>query len=257
MSRHIKILISAAWLSALLTVITVADLWSQEEQVKPLGGAVVDPGFGLGANFPAGDLSARYGGNLNFSVSPSFITAKNWILQGDFIYLFGNYVKEDVLAPLRNSSGLIPGDDGQVADVFLRERGLYIGLGGGRLFPLRSGSKSGIKAVISGGILQHGIRFVDERNSIPQLRAGRSKGYDRLTRGFALKETLGYKLMTRNGRMNFELNFDFIQGFTSEVRAFNFDTGLPTNKSRLDLLFGIRLVWNLPFYLGSEEVVYY
>ena len=63
--------------------------------------------------------------------------------------------------------------------------------------------------------------------------------------------------MTRNGRMNFELNFDFIQGFTSEVRAYNFDTGLPTIKSRVDLLFGIRLVWNLPFYLGSEEVVYY
>lgn len=232
-------------------------LTAQEEPLKPVGGAVIDPGFGLGANVPAGDLSARYGSNLNFSVSPSLITDKNWILQGDFIYLFGNQVKEDVLAPLRNTSGYIPGDDSQLADVILRQRGLYIGAGAGKLFPLRSQNRSGIKALVSGGILQHGIRFVDERNSVAQLRVGRSKGYDRLTRGFALKETIGYKLMTRNGRMNFELNFDFIQGFTSEVRAYNFDTGLPTIKSRVDLLFGIRLVWNLPFYLGSEEVVYY
>lgn len=232
-------------------------VYGQEEPVKPVGGAVIDPGFGLGAFVPSGDLSARYGPSLNFSISPSVITDKNWIFQGDFIYLFGNQVKEDVLAPLRNSSGYIPGDDGKLADVILRNRGLYIGLGAGKLFSLRAGNKSGIKAILSGGILQHNIRFVDERNSVPQLRIGRSKGYDRLTRGFALKETIGYKLMTRNGRMNFELNFDFIQGFTSEVRAYNFDTGLPGIKSRLDLLFGVRLVWNLPFYLGSEEEVFY
>lgn len=99
----------------------------------------------------------------------------------------------------------------------------------------------------SGGILQHNIRFTDERNSVAQIRAGRSVGYDRLTRGFGLRQSIGYKHMSRDKRVNFEVLFDFIQGFTSEIRAVNFDTGLATISSRTDLLFGFRMKWNLPF----------
>ena len=50
---------------------------------------------------------------------------------------------------------------------------------------------------------------------------------------------------------------DFIQGFTSEVRAYNFDTGQPTIASRLDLLVGARFVWNLAFYRNNTEATIY
>jgi hypothetical protein len=194
---------------------------------------------------------------MNFTLSGDFISRNNWVVNGGLIYLFGDQVKEDVLAPFRTSTGVVLGDDNQIADIFLRQRGFYMGIGGGRLFQLRETSRSGILVNLQGGILQHNIRFTDERVSVAQVRAGRHVGYDRLTRGFCLKQTVAYKHLSADRLLNFEVALDCMQGFTSEVRAYNFDTGLPTISSRLDILIGLRLIWNLPFYRGQESVIYY
>ena len=87
-----------------------------------------------------------------------------------------------------------------------------MGLGVGRLFPLIKDSRSGIKLLVSGGLLQHQIHFVDERNSVGQIRAGRKVGYDRLTRGFLSKETIAYKHLSNDRRLNFEFCFGFYSG---------------------------------------------
>lgn len=225
---------------------------------KPMDGAIFDFGLGLGANLPLGDMKERFGSNLGFSVGSNYILPSNWLFNGEFIYYYSDDVKEDVLAPFRTSTGLVLGDDDQIADVFLRQRGFYLGAGVGKLFPLKPSSRSGIKFLLSGGVLQHQIIFVDDRNAVPMLRVGRHKGYDRLTRGFALKETVTYKHISRDRRINFDVGFDFVQGFTSEVRAYNFDTGLPTIQDRLDLIIGARFVWYLAFYRGgnNEEIFY-
>lgn len=161
------------------------------------------------------------------------------------------------MAPLRTANGTVLGDDNQIADIFLRQRGMFLGIGAGKLFPFNKNERSGMKLLLNAGVLQHNIRFTDERNSVGQIRAGRYIGYDRLTRGFSLKETVSYKHLSKDRRLNFEFALDFIQGFTSEVRAYNFDTGLPTIKSRFDMLIGARIIWNLPFYRGGEDTVYY
>jgi hypothetical protein len=230
---------------------------AQVSPAKPVDGSILNLGIGLGMNLPAGDLKDRYGQNMNFTLSGDFITRKNWVLNGGLIYLFGDQVKEDVLAPFRTSTGVILGDDNQIADIFLRQRGFYMGLGGGRLFQFRESARSGLMITLHGGILQHNIRFTDERNSVAQVRAGRHIGYDRLTRGFCLKQTASYKHLSADRLLNFEVALDCMQGFTSEVRAYNFDTGLPTLSSRLDILLGLRVIWNLPFYRGQESVIYY
>jgi hypothetical protein len=111
--------------------------------------------------------------------------------------------------------------------------------------------------MVHGGVLQHYIHFTDERNSVAQVRAGRYVGYDRLTRGFSVKQTVGYLLLSNDRRLNFELALEAIQAWTAEVRDVNFDTGLPTNPARFDWMFGVRINWYLPFYSGSEEQVYY
>lgn len=230
---------------------------AQVSPAKPVDGTILNFGVGLGMNLPAGDLKDRFGQNMNFTLSGDFITRKNWVLNGGLIYLFGDQVKEDVLAPFRTSTGVILGDDNQIADIFLRQRGFYMGIGGGRLFQLRESSRSGVMVTLHGGLLQHNIRFTDERNSVAQVRAGRHIGYDRLTRGFCLKQTVAYKHLSADRLLNFEVALDCMQGFTSEVRAYNFDTGLPTLSSRLDILLGLRIIWNLPFYRGQESVIYY
>lgn len=232
-------------------------LIAQDEPQKPNNGHILGFAIGMGVNIPMADLRQRYGTNLNFSLGGDYVNKNNWILNGEFLYLFSENIKEDVLAPFRTNTGVILGDDQQIADVFLRQRGLFLGLGIGKLFPFQSSSRSGIKVLLSGGILQHNIKFVDERNSVAQVRAGRYVGYDRLTRGFSLKETIAYKHLSADKRLNFEFALDFIQGFTSEVRAFNFDTGKPTLASRFDMLIGARIIWNLPFYIGGEETTRY
>lgn len=235
----------------------ICTLQAQDSDTKPSDGRIIDFGVGMGLNFPIGKLKERYGSNLNFSIGGDYISKKNWLINGEFIYLFSDNVKEDVLAPLRTTSGTILGDDEQAADIIFKERGFYLGLGVGRLIPLSQSSRSGIKLMVNGGILQHQIKFADERNSAAQIRAGRYVGYDRLTRGFALKETVAYKHLSKDRRLNFEFALDFVQGFTSEVRAYNYDTGLATIDKRLDLLIGARIIWNLPFYKGSMETIYY
>jgi hypothetical protein len=230
---------------------------AQVSPAKPVDGSILDFGIGLGMNLPVGDLKDRFGQNMNFTLAGDFITRKNWVLNGGLIYIFGDQVKEDVLAPFRTSTGVILGDDNQIADIFLRQRGFYMGIGGGRLFQLRESSRSGVMVTLHGGLLQHNIKFTDERNSVAQVRAGRHVGYDRLTRGFCLKQTIAYKHLSADRLLNFEVALDCMQGFTSEVRAYNFDTGLPAISSRLDILLGLRLIWNLPFYRGQESVIYY
>ncbi|MBK8051783.1 MAG: hypothetical protein IPK35_00530 [Saprospiraceae bacterium] len=220
--------------------------------------AVIEFGFGMGGNIPAGDLKNRYGPNLNLSTHTHYISPKDFVMGGGLMFIFGDNVKEDVLAPYRTTTGVVLGDDNQIADVFLRQRGLYLSADFGKLFPVSKKSRSGIMVMVSGGILQYNIRFTDERNSVAQIRAGRSVGYDRLTRGFGLRQSIGYKHMSNDKRVNFEVLFDFVQGFTSEIRAVNFDTGLATIPSRKDLMFGVRVKWDLPFFFsGTEDIIYY
>lgn len=214
--------------------------------------------IGFGTHMPSGDMADRYGSTLAFSLSADYISSTNWCFSPEFIYFFGENLKEDVLAPYRSSNGTIPGDDAQIADIYLRERGLWLGLMVGKHFPLWKRSRTGVKGMIGGGVFQHNVDFNDLRNSVGQVRAGRYVGYDRLTRGFSIKETLSFKYMSESKKLNLEFALDAVQGFTSEVRAINFDTGLPTNKDRLDLLFGARIIWNISFfYSNNTQTIYY
>jgi hypothetical protein len=58
--------------------------------------------------------------------------------------------------------------------------------------------------------------------------------------------------------LNFLAGFEFYQGFTQGRRSFNFDTRSRESEKRLDLLFGVRLGWTLPFYVGenADEIQY-
>ncbi len=92
---------------------------------KPVDGSILSFGIGLGANVPLGIMSERYGTNMNFSLGGEYITSNNIVINGEFLYFFGENIKEDVLAPLRSKEGYVLGDDQQYANLLLKERGLY------------------------------------------------------------------------------------------------------------------------------------
>ncbi|MBK8855404.1 MAG: hypothetical protein IPN10_15225 [Saprospiraceae bacterium] len=254
---NIKKLMKQFYLLFFVYIFNGSFLFAQEASEKVNDGDILSAGIAYGINFPGGDLKDRYGENLHFSVFGKHITKANFLYGIDFTFMFGNDVKEDVLKNFRTPEGFYLGSGGLGTDVFLRQRGLTLTAMTGKIFPLKAGNRSGIKAAIGAGILQHNIRFLDDNNAIAQLGGDLRRGYDRMSRGFTLRQELGYVILSKNRRLNFDFSFVFFQGFTKEIRPVNFDTGLPSNASRLDLGFGLQLAWILPFYINSSETVYY
>ncbi len=214
----------------------------------------------IGAQWPGADLADSYGENMTIGGALEWQTDKqNLIFGAEFDYNFGNKVDEDVIFGLRQPNGEIIGQDGVYSSVVLRMRGFYAGLKVGKVFPiLKNNPRSGIKVTIGAGLLQHKIRIQDDSRQVPQVAGDYAKGYDRLTNGFALKQFIGYHLLSNNKLTNFYAGFEFIQGFTQNRRDWDFVVRDKIDNQRLDLLFGIRVGWILPFYVGGNtSEIYY
>ncbi|MBK7870546.1 MAG: hypothetical protein IPJ74_07625 [Saprospiraceae bacterium] len=216
---------------------------------------------GLGAQLPGGDLTDRFGPNLNVGGSLDFITQEsNFIFGFNGYYLFGTDIKEDVIAALRTPEGQIIGNDKSYADIQLRERGFYIGGSVGKLFTLsEKNARAGLRVTLGAGLLQHKIRIQDDPfRAVPQLFDDYKKGYDRLTNGLALHQFIGYQVLSTDKHTNFYIGLELTQGFTQNRRDFNFDTQMQDTSKRLDLLFGVKAAWILPFYIGkAASEIYY
>ena len=215
--------------------------------------------LGYGPQFPAGEMADRFGMSWSIQGQVDFITKKNWLfgLQGQ--YFFGNAVKEDVLAGLRTASGFIIGNQRSPADIQLRERGQFFGLQVGRIFLVNPAqSKSGFLVTLAGGWMLHRIRLqTDPAQTVNQVIAEYRAGYDRLTAGPALHQFVGYQNLDARGRLNFYVGIELMEGFTTSQRDWDFAARAPLTGNRIDLLFGIRAGWILPFYQGGTEEVFY
>ncbi|MBK8700952.1 MAG: hypothetical protein IPN29_16000 [Saprospiraceae bacterium] len=208
--------------------------------------------LGYGIEWPGGDLADRFGQSLSFNAGMEYAHTRKLSFGLDFNYIFGSKVKEDVFAPFRNENGLLIGLNGGPADFFIRERAAYLGLNVGKILVF-TGDYSGLKLVVGGGLMYHKLRFVDDSRSIILGEGDYSKGFDRLTRGFSLKQELVYQHHSKDKAQHFNIGFYIIEGFTSPVRQVNFDTGLPDAKqSRTDLLYGLKFTWMLPLYKGNS-----
>lgn len=216
--------------------------------------------FSVGANLPGGDLDERFGMSSHFGLMSDYRFEKGeWYSGLYFNYYYGSQVHEDVLSNLRTSQGFIIGINNELASVFLRQRGYSFGITGGKLFHFKDPNvRSGIRLGLGGGITRHWVRLLDDTNSVPQIKNDFKAGYDRLTGGFELKETIAYQIMSNNHRLNFILGFELSQGFTKSLRDVQFDTGQTQFKDRLDLRYAVNFTWTLPFYLEQDpSEIYY
>lgn len=215
--------------------------------------------LGLGTDLPMGDLADRFGRNNKVTGGYRYLTASDWVIGGDVSFYYGDNVREDVLAPLRTSSrGLILSSGESFTNAILRQRGMFVGAEIGKIFALERYYRSGIEATLGLGVMQHQIRIVDNSQNIVKIAGSRKRGYDRLSRGFAAKQTIAYHHLSSDRRINYSVGLEFAQGFTSGVRAVNWDTGLPPASGRIDLMIGLKVEWILPFWTGkSNEDVFY
>ena len=162
--------------------------------------------------------------------------------------------EDSIFDHLTTSSGNIISSQGTYASIFVYQRGWHFSARAGKLFPLFGPNpNSGLRVDLGAGYLMHKLRIEDGDNITPQLGPEYRKGYDRLTAGFALSQFIGYHHQSNKKRVNFFIGFELVQGFTSNQRAWNFDQRARDDRSRIDLLYGIKAGFIIPMYPQSAK----
>lgn len=219
--------------------------------------------FLLGPSFafqlPGGNLADRFGHNFNVGGSFMRKLKSNWLLGIEGQFIFGDQLKENhIMDSINTQQGFLIGTNGGYADVFLYERGFHFFVKAGKIFPVfKSNPNSGIMATVGAGLLQHKIRIENDDNNVPQVHDDYVKGYDRLTNGLSITEFIGWIHLGGNRIANFSAGFEFTQAFTQNRRSFNFDEMRQDDTKRLDLLYGFRASWYIPFYKKKPKDFYY
>lgn len=211
-------------------------------------------------HLPYGDMAARFGNNFVAGGALGFKTAKNWFFEGDFSYVFSRNVKEDVLTQLKTDKGYVTNNEGFPADLRVFERGWMSTLNIGKLIPFKKfNPNSGILFTLGGGLMLHRIKLYDAEQKIAAVQGDLKKGYDRLSMGPALKESLTLFYLSNNRLVNINAGIECYQGFTKNRRGINYDGAPLDTRQRLDILLGIRVAWVLPLYkrLQDNDIYYY
>ena len=180
--------------------------------------------------------------DVNFKFKNNLIVG----LEGGF--LFGSNLQDPtIFKDLFNSYGTITGSTGEEAKVLFLMRGVSAHANAGYIFN-RFGNNPNSGLWLSGGVgfFGHKIRIESTYNNVPQLEGDYKLGYDKLTMGISTKQFIGYLYQPNYRLLKFYGGFEFVQGFTKNVRTYNYDTGGPENELRLDFLYGFKVGWILP-----------
>ena len=239
-------------------VIANQDAFAQNEEETPRKTFFL--AFNGAASAPGADMADRFGLHGMAGLGFFYKTSSNWILGAEFDYMFGENVKEDdILDPIRTQNGFLIGTDGLLFSPALHQRGYKIQLTGGKILPVLSPNiNSGLLITGSLGFLQHKISyFLTEEASLPQLSEELKKGYDRLSNGISISEFIGYYHMSESRLVNFKIGVELTQAFTQNRRSLNYDTMTRDDSNRLDLLFGLKASWILPFSSSSAKTFTY
>lgn len=217
--------------------------------------------FGVNGSFdmPAGDMADRYGNSFRIGPSLFYKTTNNWMIgvKGDFIT--GSKIEEDsLMINIRDANGAFINQDGERIGVGTFLRGYMVGVQLGKIFPLgKKSNDNGLLVMTGVGFMQHKINIFDRDKSIPQLRGDYRKGYDRLTNGIYVEQFVGYNYFSKNAVLNFHIGLDIAAGFTQGRRDYLYDVRRTDNGGRLDILFGIRGGWYLPFFRRKSEEYFF
>ncbi len=216
-----------------------------------------------GANIPAGDLAKRYGFLNHIGGGMLIRTPKNLTFSVESSLIFGNQFKSEfdsVFSHLTDAQGNITDINGDIAVVMTYARGFYANACLGKYIPLSTKKKaSHLHLQFGAGYLQHRFRIETSRQVVPQIETNYRKGYDRYTTGINTSQFVGYAFLPEEGFYQFFAGIYAQQGYTYNRRTINFDQpDIPVSKDlRLDLQFGIRLGWYIPFYKAEPRDYYF
>jgi hypothetical protein len=219
--------------------------------------------FSISASYgyfmPGGNLKDRFGNNSTIGAALLYKTPKNWLIGLDWNYIFGDNINEDtILNNISTSQGFVIDGNGRPAMISLYERGFLTSVKFGKLICLNSKNpNSGFVLLGSAGFLQHKIRIQNTDGAAVQIRGDYKKGYDRLTNGLSVSEYIGYMYYGKKNILNVYGGFELTQAWTQNRRSLNFDTQSRDLTKRLDLLYGVKIGWMVPFYSRKTQKYYY
>jgi hypothetical protein len=233
--------------------------YSLPAQVSIKDSSIYTPliGISYGYYLPGGDMKDRFGNSSALQLNIDFKTQYNWVLGINGSYIFGKGVKESLFDSISTSTDNIINQKGEYADIRLYERGFTISGTIGRLIPgKKPNPNSGLRIDLGLGFIQHKIRIETIGNDVPQLSKQYKKGYDKLSNGFLLTESVGYLYLSNNRLANIYFGLECMQGFTKSRRSFDYDLMKQDSKKRVDILYGAKIAWILPLYKKAPQAFY-
>ncbi len=178
-------------------------------------------------------------------------------------FLFGSNIKEDylihnVFEPINGNNGDLISQNGEIPNIRFFERGAHLDFSVGKYFKIPSKkNESGIVISIGTGYLYHKIFIETLVTELPQLSEELLKGYDRLSGGILTKQFIGYFYFSSNNNIRCFLGAEAIQGFTKDLREYNYTTQTYINKNRFDHLIGIKCGFIVPIKQRYTGKYYY
>lgn len=223
--------------------------------------ALFTPIFGLTykANFTGKDLAKMWGFNNQVGAEVGFKLKNSLEFGIDGGFIFGKKFKDTLIfKDVYTSNNAILSNDGFPADVFFYMRGANINAHIGYVFnKLGHNPNSGLWVNAGVGFMGYKIRVETQDHVVPQLENDILWGYDHLTMGFTTKQFIGYLFQHDRKFVNFYLGVEFVQGYTHNVRNYNFDVKGPLPEDRLDLMYSIKFGWMIPIYKRHDQEFYY
>jgi hypothetical protein len=217
-------------------------------------------GLGHGGGIPLGDVSERFGGQFESSIGLyKHYYKSNTMLGIDISLIYGNKVKENVLAGLQVDGKPLLGLNGSPSRLNLRQRGSTGFLTYAKLMSTKGEDyKGGIKWLVGIGLMEHHIRIVDDSRNNAYFSGDYLKGYDRYTFGPALKQAIGYQHISQSFNFSYSIMLEFEEGFTKSIRSVNFDTMLADESRRLDVFINLKGRFFLTLNSrGDEDTIFY
>lgn len=204
---------------------------------------------------PGKDMATRFGSNSTVGASMWYKSGTNWLLGLEYNFMFGSTIKEQGILDSISTKSADPNNrllinakgEYQILNIFQRGHLPFIKVG--KIFSFSvPNPNSGIFIKAGAGFMQHKIKFQWPDQEPSQLAGDYIKGYDRFTSGPALSQSAGFLYLGNGNHINFSVEFEIMEGFTRNRRAYNFDTMSKDEKQRLDLLYGIKFSWIFPIY---------
>jgi len=245
-----------------LSVFLFLFLFQAKAQVNVADSVIATPMFQMnyGVQLPGGDLAERFGMGQVTGLNFFYKDRSNWLYGLNFTYVYGNHVKNeaDILSNIYTSDTSIIDGNGAYAEIHMYQRGYYISLMGGKLFPVFGPNpNSGITVLGGFSFMQHKIRIENPENVAYQVVGDYVKGYDQLSNGIGLTQYVGYTYLGNNRVTSFSIGFEFTQAWTECRRDYDFVSMQKIDDQRLDLLYSLKVSWILPLYPRASTQFYY